>query len=150
MKDNPNGRQGGLTLLEMMIVVVIVAILAAVAYPSYQDYVVRSNRAVGAATLLEVAARQEQYFANNAGYASTTALLGYPAAYYVDRDGEQGTETSGIYLISVANISSAPALDYTLTATPANYQVRDTDCGNLTLNDRGVKGHSGGGERCWQ
>ena len=150
MKDSRYGHQAGITLLEMMIVVVIVAILAAVAYPSYQDYVVRSNRAVGAATLLEVAARQEQYFANNAGYASTTALLGYPADYYVDRDGEQGTAASGIYLITVDNLSADPELDYTLTATPANYQVRDTDCGNLTLNDRGVKDQSGAGERCWQ
>ncbi|HEX4881256.1 MAG TPA: type IV pilin protein, partial [Porticoccaceae bacterium] len=116
----------------------------------YQDYVVRSNRAVGAGSLLEVAARQEQYFANNAGYASTTALLGYGAAYYVDRDGEQGTAASGIYLITVANVTSAPALDFTLTATPQNYQTRDTDCGDLTLTDRGVKDQSGSGERCWE
>ncbi|HEX4881924.1 MAG TPA: type IV pilin protein, partial [Porticoccaceae bacterium] len=81
MKIRTSDRQSGVTLLEMLIVVVIVSILAAVAYPAYQDYVVRSNRAVGAGSLLEVAARQEQYFANNAGYASTTALLGYGAAY---------------------------------------------------------------------
>jgi len=150
MRDERDDRQQGITLLEMLIVVVIVAILAAVAYPSYQDHVVRSNRAVGASTLLEVAARQEQFFANNASYASTTAQMGYPAAYHVDRDGEQGTATTSIYLISVANVSSAPALDYTLTATPQNWQTRDTDCGNLTLNDRGVKGQSGSGERCWE
>lgn len=150
MKHRTADHQSGVTLLEMLIVVVIVSILAAVAYPAYQDYVVRSNRAVGAGSLLEVAARQEQYFANNAGYASTTALLGYPAAYYVDRDGEQGTAASGIYLITVANVTSAPALDFTLTATPQNYQTRDTDCGNLTLTDRGVKDRSGSGERCWE
>ena len=142
--------QAGITLLEMMIVLVIVAILVAVAYPSYQDHIVRSNRAVGASTLLEVAARQEQFFANNASYASTTVQMGYPAAYHVDRDGEQGTAATSIYLITVANVSSAPALDYTLTATPQNWQTRDTDCGNLTLNDRGVKGQSGAGERCWE
>ncbi len=150
MKIRTSDRQSGVTLLEMLIVVVIVSILAAVAYPAYQDYVVRSNRAVGAGSLLEVAARQEQYFANNAGYASTTALLGYGAAYYVDRDGEQGTAASGIYLITVANVTSAPALDFTLTATPQNYQTRDTDCGDLTLTDRGVKDQSGSGERCWE
>lgn len=149
MRDERNDRQRGVTLLEMMIVVVIVAILAAVAYPSYQNYVVRSNRAVGASTLLEVAARQEQFFANNASYASTTVQMGYPAAYHVDRDGEQGTAATSIYLISVANVSSDPELDYTLTAAPQNFQTRDTDCGSLTLNDRGMKGQSGSGERCW-
>lgn len=150
MKDGRRGRQAGVTLLELMIVVAIVAILVAVVYPMYQDYIVRSNRAVGAATLLEVAARQEQFFANNAGYASTTTQLGFPAAYYVDRDGEQGTAASGIYLIGVDNVSADPELDYTLTATPQNWQTRDADCGNLTLNDRGVKDRSGAGERCWE
>lgn len=149
MKDGRRDRQAGVTLVELMIAVAIVAILAAVVYPSYRDYIVRSNRAVGAATLLDVAARQEQFFANNAGYASTTAQLGFPAAYYVDRDGEQGTAASGIYLIGVANVTSAPALDYTLTATPQNFQTRDTDCGDLTLTDRGEKGDDGG-LRCWE
>ena len=150
MKVRQHGRQAGMTLIEIMIVVVIVSILAAVAYPMYQDYIVRSNRAVGAATLLEVAARQEQFFANNAGYASTTDLMGFPADYHVDRDGEQGTAATSIYLITVANVSSAPALDYTLTATPQNWQTRDDDCGDLTLTDRGVKDQSGAGERCWE
>ena len=151
MQDERNDRQAGITLLEMMIVLVIVAILAAVAYPSYQDHIVRSNRTVGASTLLEVAARQEQFFANNASYASTTVQMGFPAAYHVDRDGEQGTSATSIYLITVANFSSAaPVLDYTLTATRQNWQTRDDDCGNLTLNDRGVKGQSGSGERCWE
>ena len=150
MRDRDRGRQTGITLLEMMIVLVIVAILVAVAYPSYQDHIVRSNRAVGASTLLEVAARQEQFFANNASYASTTAQMGYPAAYHVDRDGEQGTAASSIYLITVANVSTAPELDYTLTAAPQNWQTRDTDCGSLTLNDRGVKDRTGTGDRCWE
>lgn len=150
MKTMQRDRQTGVTLMEIMIVVAIVSILAAVVYPMYQDYVVRSNRAIGKSALLEVAARQEQYFANNAGYGSDPVQLGYPSAYYVDRKGSQGTSTTGIYLISVTNATSAPVLDYTLTATRQNFQTRDTDCGNLTLNDRGVKSQTGSGERCWE
>jgi type IV pilus assembly protein PilE len=143
-------RQTGVTLLEMLIVVAVVSILAAVVYPSYTDYVVRSNPAVGKGALLEVAARQEQYFANNAGYGSSTVQLGYPSTHYVDRKGGQGTSTTGIYLVSVANVTSAPIRDYTLTATRQNFQTRDTECGNLTLNHLGVKNQTGSGARCWE
>ena len=36
--------QAGFTLIEMMVVVVIITILAAIGYPSYPEYVTRSNR----------------------------------------------------------------------------------------------------------
>jgi type IV pilus assembly protein PilE len=154
MKTTQRDRQAGVTLLEMLIVVAVISILTAVVYPSYQDYVVRGNRAVGKGALLEVAARQEQFFANNAGYGSGTEQLGYPSTYYVDRKGGQGTSATGIYLIEVDNLTSAPIRDYTLTATPQNFQeTRDTECANLTLNERGVKGvegQTGSGERCWE
>ena len=150
MKRTQSDRQTGVTLLEMLIVVVIVSILAAVVYPSYQDYVVRSNRAIGKSALLDAAARQEQYFANNAGYGSSMTRLGYPAnPDPIDRKGGH-TATNSIYLISVANPTSAPTLGYTLTATPANFQTRDTKCGNLSLTHRGVKSATGTDLRCWE
>ena len=58
-------RTKGFTLIELLIVVVIIAILSAIAYPSYQAYVIRANRAMAKAELLEVAVRQEHFFLNN-------------------------------------------------------------------------------------
>lgn len=114
----------GFTLIEVMIVVAIIGILAAIAYPSYDEYVKRGNRAEGQAFLNEVAARQERYFSQNNAYAASASDLNVPT------DSETGKYT---LTISTNN-------GYTLTATQ---QFNDTKCGNLTLNAIGDKGANG-------
>jgi type IV pilus assembly protein PilE len=58
-----------------MITVAIVAILATIAYPSYSQYIARSNRAAAESFMLDVANKQEQYRLDARQYASSLATL---------------------------------------------------------------------------
>jgi len=68
-------RKLGFTLIEVMIAVVIIAILTAIAYPSYLDYIRRSQRAQGQQFLLDLAQRQEQYLLDNRAYATSISTV---------------------------------------------------------------------------
>jgi type IV pilus assembly protein PilE len=140
--------QRGFTLVELMIVIVIVAILAAVAVPSYQNYVLRSNRAVAKSKLLEIAARQESYFADNKKYTNKLTDLGYLAdSVGVDRDYNLTAvgATGSVFTIAVVTPTNTT---YTLTATPVNAQLDDTTCTQLQVNSEGDR--SASDPSCWE
>ncbi len=50
-RTHAKARQGGFTLIELMIVVAIIAILAAIALPQYQNYVAKSQTSAALAEL---------------------------------------------------------------------------------------------------
>lgn len=131
-------KQGGFTLIELMVVVAIIGILAAIAIPSYQDYVLRGNRTEGMALLSDAAARQERYYAQNNTYADTLAKLGL-----------QESSNNNLYTLTISNTSSTT---YTLTAAPKGAQLKDTKCGSLGLNQAGVKTKTGTAalSDCWK
>lgn len=141
-------KQQGFTLIEMMIVVVIVGILASIALPSYQEHVRRSNRAEGQAFLLDVAARQERYSAQNNEYitSSTVAMLKKLGLRERPNLSEEYSET-GKYKLSITTMSNGSG--YKLTATPT---FTDPKCGNFVLNSLGERTMDGGGtrEECWK
>lgn len=122
------GKNGGFTLIELMIVVAIVGILSAVAYPSYAEYVRRGHRSEARAGLLQAQQWMERGVTATGTYplkaAFPTALTKVPG----DR-----------YDISLA---SADGATYTLTATPKGAQTVDK-CGNYTLNQTGLRGAKG-------
>lgn len=135
---------GGFSLIELMIVVAIVAILAAIAYPAYTSQVVESRRADGKAKLLEVMQAQERAYTTSSTYETDLTNLGYSAS--------SAPSDEGWYVISAASCGSGIAECVALTATPQGAQAsNDTECANLTINSRGVKGISGTGTvaECW-
>ena len=143
-------RYRGFTLLELLAVVAILSILASIAYPSYLGVVARTNRSAAKSALLEVANRQEQYFAENKSYAADLSDLGYSGnPFMIDARGDPvpGLSSERCYGISLTNTA---AMTFTANAAPQLEQAsQDTECATLTLTHTGIKGQTGAGTRCW-
>ena len=135
-------REKGFTLIELMIVVAIVGILAAIAYPSYQEQVMKSRRSDAHSLLLDVAARQERFYFDNAVYTNKLKTdLKYSAESNIP-------SSEGYYLISAT--INATGSTFTLTAVPQGGQASDK-CKNLSIDNVGNKTRSGTADlsQCW-
>ncbi len=142
--------QRGVTLLELMIVVVIISIIATFAYPSYTQYIINTKRTAATSTLLQIADRQQQFFMDNKRYANDLTDLGFSAnPLFVSSDGMPAAagDTDTVYVFGLANVA---ATTYTAVAAPLAGQLRDTDCGTLTLNQAGARGATGTADDCWR
>ena len=132
----------GFTLIEMMIVVAIIGILAAIAYPSYQQYIIKTKRADMMSEMQNIASEIQARKLAQGSYSNAlrTGLTGnYP---------QQGT---GLYNVTVETIvvpvlpppDPPPPLgpltsEWIITATPITGTQMAND-GSMTLNYVGVK-----------
>lgn len=124
----------GFTLVEVMIAVVLVSILAAIALPSYHYAFLKARRVDAKNALLDLAAREERYFAIHNTYASNGTLLGYRTDFPVD------VNTSGTVYYQL-QAQTANATGYTISAGPVGDQVTDM-CGNFVLTSLGVQSNA--------
>ncbi|WP_436069317.1 type IV pilin protein [Pseudomonas sp. LjRoot71] len=141
-------KQQGFSLIELMVVVAIVGILAAIAYPSYQNYVLRSGRADGQAKLMEILQAQERFYSQNQTYTANLGAGGL--GYGVAADAAVASDERR-YNITAQACGGSIARCVVLTAARVGAQLQDNECGDLTLDSRGTKGEAGTGtvETCW-
>ncbi len=139
-----NTRIGGFTLIEIMVTVVIIGILIAVALPSYSQHVRKGRRTDAKNAVLELAAREEKFFATNNTYSISGVALNYSGAFPLD----VGTTGATYYSISVAQTTTS---DFTVTATPVVGSAQANDeCKSYILNNLGVQSNGPGAiTTCW-
>src|SRR3954463_5417962 len=101
-------RYSGFTLVELMIVVLIIAIISAIAIPSYNSYVMRTNRAAARSCMSEVSQFMERYY-------TTSSSLSYAGASPTSMGCMTDSNLNQKYTITVSNIA---ARQYRINATP--------------------------------
>lgn len=128
-------KSAGFTLIELMITVAVIGILAGIAYPSYQNYVIRTQRSAAQQLMLNISSREEQFLLDSRQYTDTlsggiftTAPEGWTCT--------AGTCSNGRYDVSVAADNAATPPTFVITAAAIGQQASD---GNLTLNNSGQK-----------
>ncbi len=112
-----------------MVTVAIVAILASIAYPSYQQYVIRSNRSEMQQFMLDVANREEEYLLNNRTYTNSLGNLALTVP----------ARLLAFYATPTITVSLTPP-SYAISAVPKNGTLQAKDpAGTLGLNSQGMK-----------
>lgn len=164
--QQPSGLQRaaslGFSLIELMITVAVIAILAAIAVSSYTKSVVKTNRSAATACMSEYASYMERYYTSNLRYDEAPASSGTAAAVANPAIGSPSpmvldcastAQTGSNYQYSVP---APTATSYIISATPLGSQLtRDTQCGTLTLNQRGQRTAASGNTsstilaQCW-
>ena len=127
---------GGITLLELMIVVVIIGIMVAIAYPNYREFAARAKRTEARALLLEIAANQERFYLQNQTYGDLADLE------YADDPIISDSESYSV------TIDDADAANFTATATYLLGGEEAEKCETFTIDGRGTK-TSDPDDDCW-
>ncbi|WP_293373090.1 type IV pilin protein [Nevskia sp.] len=154
--------QAGFSLLELMIALVVVGILAAIALPSYRSYVLRSNRALVRAILVDIAAKLEAEALASRGIYPTnfdfylaggTPPILDKTEIDLDREGHitANAMAASTYRISLTPLETAAVpRRYRLTATAVNNQAQDQACATLVVESNGLRTATPGNNAvCW-
>ena len=145
MRQIPN-RYQGFSLIELLIAVAIIGILAAIAIPMYSDYVTRSRRADGQASLMQAAQDLERCYNHFSSYNSVDDSGDYYCKVTPQLLADPWKDSGKNFYKIKGTIGSTT---FTLTGTPQNTHA-DADCDELTLTHLGVQSATGPDtDSCW-
>ena len=137
-----SARQGGFTLVELMIVVAIIGVLAAVAYPSYDKYVTKARRSDAHQLLTEIYSKNGQYLLDARGYSdiigTATGGLNMARSGWTCATTNAGC-TNQYYTVTVSSLDNAATPPYfKASAVPIAGSTQASD-GTLTIDSTGAK-----------
>ena len=131
---------GGMTLIELMVVVVLIAVLASIAVPGYRQHLLRTHRTEAKRALLDISAAQERFYLQNDSYAGPSGLTTSPPAGL----GIPAVTENGHYAVA---ITDGDANAFSATATAQGGQADDTRCATFAIDQAGERTATSAG--CW-
>lgn len=141
-KFNGHGHSG-FTLIEVMVVVAIIGIITAIAYPSYMEYVRKSNRAEAKVVLNDVAQRLQRCFTAYSAYDNAACTVAGAIS-----GGNTIESEHGYY--SIAGVLTPTTFALTATAVSGTSQAGDKRCETLSLDQAGERKATGSNStECW-
>jgi type IV pilus assembly protein PilE len=118
-----------------MVVVVIVGVLTMIAYPAYQSFLLKANRAEAQSYLMKAAQKQQLYFNDTRSFANSETTLKI--------DDSKPKRVADNYTI-LFTLTAGPPPTFKITATPktGTQQAKAND-GVLYIDDTGKKTRAG-------